>query len=93
MRGTAYAWYMLYVHKLPIDIFYHLDDLKVVKDTYHGISFVELLMDVFYDLDDLEVIVDTYTLDPSDTFTGASVLRPSDFHGSPTHTSILNHDA
>ena len=51
---------MLYVHKLPIDI--------------------------FYDLDDLKVIVDTYTLDPSDTFTGASVLRPSDFQGSPTLT-------
>ena len=50
MRGTAYALHMLYVHKLP--------------------------MDVFYDLNDLEVIVDTYTLDPSNTFTGASVLRP-----------------
>ena len=41
-------------------------------------------MDVFYDLDDLEVIVDMQTLYPSDTYTGASVLRPSHFHGSPT---------
>ena len=67
MCGTAYAWHMLYVHKLPIDMFYDLDDLEVIVDTQHGISFVELLMDVFYDLDDLEVIVDTQTLDPSDS--------------------------
>ena len=75
---------MLYVYKLPIDMFYDLDDLEVIIDTQHGISFIELLMDVFYDLDDLEFIIDTQTLDPSDTFTGASVLRPSNFHGSPT---------
>ena len=43
---------MLYVHKLAIYMFYNLDDLKVVVDTYFGISFVELPMDVFYDLDD-----------------------------------------
>ena len=86
MRGTAYARHMLYVHKLPIDIFYDLDDLEFIVDMQHGISFVELLMDVFYDIDDLKVIVDTQTLDPSDTFTGASVLRPSNFHGSPTHS-------
>ena len=66
MRGTAYAWHMLYINKLPIDMFYNLDELKVIIDTQHGISFVELPMDVFYDLDDLEVIVDTQTLDPSD---------------------------
>ena len=84
MRGTAYAWHMLYVHKILIDMFYDIDDLEVIIDTQHGISFIELPMDVFYYLDDLEVIVDTQTLDPSDTFTGASVLRPSDFHGSPT---------
>ena len=65
-------------------MFYNLDDLEVVVDTQFGISFVKLQMDVFYDLDDLEVIVDTQTLDPSDTFTGASVLHPSDFHASPT---------
>ena len=59
MRGTAYSRHMLYVHKLPIDMFYNLDDLEVIVDTYHGISFVELPMDVFYNLDDLEVIVDT----------------------------------
>ena len=86
MRGMAYAQYMLYVHKLRIDMFYDLDDLEVIVDTQHGIRFVELLMGVFYDLDDLKVIVDTQTLDPSDTFTGASVLCPSDFHGSPTMT-------
>ena len=63
MRGTAYARHMLYVHKIPIDM--------------------------FYDLDDLEVIVDTQILDPSGTFTGASVLRPSDFHGSPTDGSKM----
>ena len=84
MLGTAYARHMLYVHKLLIDMFYDIDDLEVVLDTQHGISFVELLMDVFYDIDDLEVIVATQTLDPSDTFTGASVLRLSDFHGIPT---------
>ena len=50
---------MLYVHKLPIDMVYGLDDLEVIVDTYHGISFFELPIDVFYDLDDLEVIVDT----------------------------------
>ena len=86
MSGTAYARDLIYVHKLPIYIFYDLDDLEVIVDTQHGISFFELLMDVFYDLDDLKVIVDTQTLDPSDTFTGASVLRPSYFHGSPTHS-------
>ena len=59
MRGTAYAWHMLYMHKLPIDMFYDIDDLKFNIDTYHGIIFVELLMDVFYNLDDLEFIVDT----------------------------------
>ena len=59
MRGTAYARHMLYVHKIPIDMFYDLDDLEVIVDTYHGISFVELLMGVFYDLDDLKIIVDT----------------------------------
>ena len=84
MRGTTYAPHMLYVHKLPIDMFYDIDDLEVIVDTQHSISFVELLMDVFYDLDDLDVIIDTQTLDPYDTFTGASVLHPSDFHGSPT---------
>ena len=67
MHGTAYAWHMIYVHKLPIYMFYDLDDLKVIIDTQHGINFVELPMYVFYDLDDLEVIVDTQTLDPSDT--------------------------
>ena len=64
MGGTAYARHMIYMNKLPIDMFYDLDDLKVIVDTQHGISFVELIMDVFYDLDDLEVIVDTQTLDP-----------------------------
>ena len=64
MRGTTYARHMLYVNKLPVDVFYDLDDLEVIVDTQHGISFVELLMDVFYDIDDLEVIVDTQTLDP-----------------------------
>ena len=33
MRDTAYAWHMLYVHKLPIDMFYDLDDLEVIVDT------------------------------------------------------------
>ena len=66
MRGTAYARHMFYVHKLPIDMFYDLDELEVIVDTQHGISFVELPMDVFYDIDDLEVIVDTQTLNPSD---------------------------
>ena len=83
MRGTAHARNMLYVHKLPIDMFYDLYDLEVIVDTQHSISFVELLMVVFYDLVDLEVIVDTQTLDPYDTFSGASLLRPSDLHGSP----------
>ena len=59
MRGTAYSQHMLHVNKLPIDVFYDLDDLEVIIDTYHGISFVELPMDVSYSLDDLEVIVDT----------------------------------
>ena len=59
MHGTAYARHMLYVHKLLIDMFYDLDDLKVIVDTEHGISFVELPMYVFYNIDDLEVIVDT----------------------------------
>ena len=86
MHGTAYAQHMLYVHKLPIDMFYDLEDLEFIVDTQHGITFVELPMDVFYDLDDLKVIVDTQTLDPSDTFTGSSILCPSDFHGSPTIT-------
>ena len=66
MRGTAYARHMLYMHKLPIDMFYDLYDLEVIVDTQHGITFVELPMDMFYDLDDLKVIVDTQTLDPSD---------------------------
>ena len=86
MRGTAYARHMLYVHKLPIDMFYDLDDLEVIVDTQHGIIFIGLPMDVFYDLDYFKVIVDTQTLDTSDTFTRASVLRPSDLHGSPTHS-------
>ena len=84
MRGTVYARHMLYVHKLRIDMFQDLDDIEVIVDTQHGISFVELPMDVFYDLYDLEVIVDTQTLDPFDTFTGASVLRPFDFQSSQT---------
>ena len=58
MRGTAYAWHMIYVYKLPIDMFYDLDNLKNIVDMQHGISFVELQMDVFYNLDDLKVIVD-----------------------------------
>ena len=33
MRGMAYARHMLYVHKLPIDLLYDLDDLKVIVDT------------------------------------------------------------
>ena len=66
MRGTAYARHMLYVHELPLDMFYDIDDLEVIVDTQHGITFVELPMDVFYDLDDLKFIVDTQTLDPSD---------------------------
>ena len=33
MRGTAYARHMLHVNKLPIDVFYDLDDLKVIVDT------------------------------------------------------------
>ena len=57
MRGTAYDRHMLYMHKLPIDMFYDLDDLEVIVDTLHGISFVEIPMDVFYDLYDLKVIV------------------------------------
>ena len=50
---------MLHANKLLIDVFYNLDDIKVIVDTQHGISFVELLMDVSYSLDDLEVIIDT----------------------------------
>ena len=59
MRGTTYARHMLHVNKLPIDVFYGLDDLKVIVDTYHRISFVELPMDVSYSIYDLEVIIDT----------------------------------
>ena len=59
MRGTAYARHMLHMNKLPIDMLYDLDDLEVIVDTYHGISYVELPIDVFYNLDDLKVIVDT----------------------------------
>ena len=64
MRGTTYAWHMLHVNKLPIDMFYNLDDLDVIVDKQNGISFVELPINVFYDLDYLKVIVDTQTLDP-----------------------------
>ena len=64
MLGMAYAWHMLYVNKLPIDVFYNLDDLEVIVDTQHSIIFVELPMDVSYSLYDLEVIVDTQTPDP-----------------------------
>ena len=35
MRGTAYARHMLYVHKLPIDIFYDLDNLEVIYIVEH----------------------------------------------------------
>ena len=66
MRGMAYAWNMLQVNKLPIDVFYDIDDLEFIVDTQHGIIFVEIPMDVFYNIDDLEVIVDTQTLDPTD---------------------------
>ena len=33
MRGTEYAWHMLYMHKLTIYMFYDIDDLKVIVDT------------------------------------------------------------
>ena len=59
MSGTTYARHMLHVNKLPIYVFYDLDNLEVIVDTYHGISFVELPMDVSYSLDDLEVVLDT----------------------------------
>ena len=59
MSGTTYARHMLHVNKLLIYVFYDLDDLEVIVDTYHGISFVELPMDVSYSLDDLEVVLDT----------------------------------
>ena len=59
MCGTAYAWHMLCVNKLLIDVFYDLDELEVIVDTYHGIRFVELPMYVSNSLYDLEVIIDT----------------------------------
>ena len=31
--GTAYAWHMLHVNKLPIDVFYDLYDLEIIVDT------------------------------------------------------------
>ena len=78
MRGTAYVRHMLYVHKLPIYMFYDLDDLEVIVDTQYRISFIELLMDMVYDLYDLKVIVDTQILDPSDnrTLKRLYVVRP-----------------